>query len=218
MTEFLQAIMSFPTLIFTFFLCVCLVLGLMTIFGVLGFEAGDIDVDMDADMDADMDTGSAAEAVGLLSRFGLSGVPITLVISFLSLFGWFISLMFQIVLLNHITIPFLNYLFGFVTFLVSLAVSIWLTAMACKPLRKTFKSQDGIRNRHLIGQIATVRSGSVSMSYGEAVLDYEGAGLLLRIRAEEIQGFKKGDKVVLLEYLEDVQAYKVISEDEFRGI
>ena len=215
MTEFLQAIMSFPTIVYTFFLCICLILGLLTIIGVLGFEVGDID------LDADMDAGEGlnpAEAVGFLSRFGLGGVPITLVVSFLSLFGWFFSLAFQIFLLNYINIAFLYYLVALVSFLLSLVIAVFFTAIVCKPLRKAFKSQDGILNCHLIGQVAIVRSGSVTMTYGEAVMDYAGAGLLLRIRAEEGREFKKGDRVVLLEYLEDVQAYRVISEDEFRGI
>ena len=218
MTGFLQTMLSFPTVIFTFFMCLCLILWLMSVLGVIGFEAGDIDVDADIDIDMGGDGVHAAEAMGIMSRLGLGGVPITIVISLLSLFGWIFSFLFQAILLRYITFSLLYYLLGIVGFVVSLVASVWLTAKVCKPLRVSLKSQEAVKNRHLIGQVATVRSGSVSLTHGEAVMDHAGAGLLLRIRAEENQNFKKGDKVVLLEYLEDVQAYRVISEDEFRGI
>ncbi|MGE8311194.1 MAG: hypothetical protein ACN6QR_16800, partial [Pseudomonas protegens] len=32
------------------------------------------------------------------------------------------------------------------------------------------------------------------------------------------RAFKRGDRVVLLEYLEAQHAYRVITEDEFRGL
>jgi hypothetical protein len=70
MTEFLQTMLSFPTVIFTFFMCLCLILWLMTIFGLVGFEAGDIDVDVDVEAGI---SSSVGEAVGILSRFGLGG-------------------------------------------------------------------------------------------------------------------------------------------------
>ncbi len=213
MTEFLQTMLSFPTVIFTFFMCLCLILWLMTIFGLVGFEAGDIDVDVEAGVSS-----SVGEAVGILSRFGLGGVPITLVISLLSLFGWLFSALFQVFLLRHISTALIYYPLGCMVFIFSLFAAVWITAKICKPLRISLKSQEAVSNRHLIGQVATVRSATVSMTHGEAVMDYAGAGLLLRIRAEVSQEFKKGDKVVLLEYLDDIQGYRVISEDEFRGI
>ena len=70
----------------------------------------------------------------------------------------------------------------------------------------------------MLGQTAVVRSGRVTLSHGEALLENGGAGLILRVRADEACGFKRGDRVVLLEYLEAEHAYRVITEDEFKGI
>jgi hypothetical protein len=50
------------------------------------------------------------------------------------------------------------------------------------------------------------------------VLEDGGAGLILRVRADEALGFKRGDRVVLLEYLAAEHAYRVITEEEFRGV
>ncbi|MNQ46815.1 hypothetical protein D3C85_606410 [compost metagenome] len=63
-----------------------------------------------------------------------------------------------------------------------------------------------------------MRSGTVSPQFGEADLDDQGAGLILRVRADAAQGFKRGDRVVLLQYLEAEHAYRVVSEDEFKGL
>jgi len=70
----------------------------------------------------------------------------------------------------------------------------------------------------VLGQTAVVRSGRVTLEHGEAVLENGGAGLILRVRADEARAFKRGDRVVLLEYLEAQHAYRVITEDEFRGL
>ncbi len=212
MTHFLEAVLSFPTIIFSFFLCLSAVLGLLTIFGGFGLDVGDVEVDVGGEQ---MNVG---EAVGFLSRFGLNGVPITLVISLLSLFGWVVSFLLQSYILNHVKIGIIYYPLGFISLVISLVVAIYITGKICRPLRNIFKSQDAISNRHLIGQVATVRSSSVTGQYGEAVMSDGGAGLILRIRAEEGQEFKRGDRVVLLEFLEEQQGYRIISEDEFKGI
>ncbi|MGC3048282.1 hypothetical protein ACPTGU_30655, partial [Pseudomonas aeruginosa] len=52
--------------------------------------------------------------------------------------------------------------------------------------------------------------GRVSLELGVALLEDGGAGLILKGRAEEIEGFKRGDPVVLLEYLEAEHAYRVV--------
>lgn len=232
MSEFLHGVLSFPTVIFSFFLCLCFILWLLTAVGLLGFESGEIDLDLDVDINVgdmgshadigDVGHGVSAEAghaVGLLTRFGLNGVPITLVISFLSLFGWIVSYLLQIFLLNYISVSVIYYPLGFAIMVGALVVSVYLTAQICKPLRASvFKSQESISVRHFIGRVVTVRSSNVSMKYGEAVMDDGGAGLILRVRAEDSLGLKRGDQVVLLEYLVDVEAYRVISEDEFKGI
>jgi len=72
--------------------------------------------------------------------------------------------------------------------------------------------------KSVLGQTAVVRSGRVTLQQGEVALEDGGAGLILRVRADESYGFKRGDRVVLLEYLEAEHAYRVVSEDEFNGL
>ena len=77
---------------------------------------------------------------------------------------------------------------------------------------------EAISSKSVLGQVAVVRSGRVTASHGEAVLEDGGAGLILRVRADEALGFKRGDRVVLLEYLAAEHAYRIITEEEFRGV
>lgn len=212
--SFFSSMLSFPTVIYSFFLCVCVILWLLTALGMLGFEGADADV---SGVGGGLDHHIASEAMGLLSRFGLNGVPITLMVTLLALFGWVISFLAQSLILKHFPGIF-YYLAGLVVFVVSFVATVFLTAKVCRPLRVVFKSQSAPRNQHLIGHVVTVSSLTVDPNYGEAFMDDGGAGLLLQIRAESLQQLKKGDKVVLLEYLHDISAYRVISEDEFKGI
>ena len=91
-------------------------------------------------------------------------------------------------------------------------------AAICRPLRPLFHKVEAISSKSVLGQVAVVRSGRVTASHGEAVLEDGGAGLILRVRADEALGFKRGDRVVLLEYLAAEHAYRVITEEEFRGV
>ena len=71
--------------------------------------------------------------------------------------------------------------------------------------------------KHVIGQVAVVRSSRVDDKFGEAILEDGGAGLLLRVRSRNNKIFNKGDKVVLLERHEESGTYSVISENEFNS-
>jgi hypothetical protein len=53
------------------------------------------------------------------------------------------------------------------------------------------------------------------MTFGEATVEDGGAGLIVKVRAFKDEVFARGDKVVLLEYIEAENIYKVISEQEF---
>lgn len=215
--SFLGYMLSFPTVIYSFFLCICIILWLLTVLGLLGLEGAEIDASDIGDAGAGPDYHIAGEAMGLLSRFGFNGIPITLLVTLLALFGWVISFLAQSLILKHFSSIF-YYLAGLVVFLVSFVATVYLTAIVCRPLRIVFKSQTALRNKHLIGRVVTVSSLTVDSNYGEAFMEDGGAGLLLQIRAHVQQQLKKGDKVVLLEYLQDISAYRVISEEEFKGI
>ncbi len=227
MENFISNIASFPTVLYTVLLAVCIVLILITIIGAADLDIDGLDVDIDgldvdADLNADVDieTGNMSGATNLLTgflvKYKLVGVPITITLTLLTCIGWLMS--YYIV---HFFVPFergsmMRYLVGLPIFLGTLFASAKLTGVLISPIRKALKDADKQKEKLIIGQTATVRSSKVDASFGEALLDDGGAGLILKIRTDGTEEFKTGDKVVVFEMLDKSNAiYRVISEEEF---
>lgn len=206
MEIFLQVSLAFPTVIFSFLLCLAVVYWVIVAFGLI-----EIDV-----LDVEADSALEGPAAALLSKLKLRDVPLTLVLTLLSFFAWFISYFAD--LLGLLPLEWLRYPLGVVVAVLALMLAVAPTRLLCAPLRPLFLKLEVTSSKSVLGQTAVVRSGRVTASHGEAVLEDGGAGLILRVRADEQLGFKRGDRVVLLEYLEAQHAYRVITEDEFRGV
>ena len=93
--------------------------------------------------------------------------------------------------------------------LVLLVVSVPLTGLALHPLRPLFANLAGPEAASFLGREATVRSPKVGASQGEVDLDDGGAGLILKVRSSD-ETFLRGERVVLVEYLPEQNAYRVI--------
>ena len=216
MDPFYQNISSFPTAIFTLVLAICILYWLLAVFGIvdldiLGFDA------LDADFDLDSEVSTANALAGVMLKFGLNGVPVTIIISFLSLFGWLASYYCMHYLAALIPAGVLFYLFGMLVLIASFWLAVLLTAMIVKLLHPFFRKVEQQTIKRILGQSAVVRTSKVTDSFGEAFLNDGGAGLILKVRSNNDQTFVKGDKVVLLEYLESDNVYRVISEQDFNS-
>jgi len=213
MDPFYQNIASFPTAVFTFVLAICVLYWLFAVLGVVDLDVLDID-----GLDVDFDTGSEANALaGVMLKFGLNGVPITIIVSFLSLFGWLLSYYCVHYLSPYIPEGLFDILFGLVVLIGAFWVAVMITAMVVKFLRPFFQKMEQQTTKRVLGQTAVVRTSKVNNSFGEAFLNDGGAGLILKVRSIDDKVFAKGDKVVLLEYLEANNIYRVISEQDFNA-
>lgn len=213
MELFLLTALSFPTAIYSFLLCVVVIYWLVVAAGLL--EVDLLDVEADSVMEG---AGQTEGLAGLLYKFKLDGVPVTLALSLLFFFAWFMCYFAELWLLRHLPLGILRYPLGLLVIVAALLLAAPLCAALCRPLRPLFRKVEAISSKSVLGQVAVVRSGRVTLRHGEAVLEDGGAGLILRVRADEAKGFKRGDRVVLLEYLAAEHAYRVITEDEFRGV
>ncbi|MFP6862439.1 hypothetical protein [Pseudomonas sp.] len=214
MDIFLQNALAFPTLIFSFLLSLMMVYWLFAALGAVEIDV--LDIEGDSALEGD---GLQAEGLaGLLLKLGLGGVPITIVLTLLAMFSWVISYLIESLLLSHLPLGWLRYPLGLVVAVGVLFVAVPPAAALCKPLRKLFLKFEAPASRSFLGQTAVVRSSRVTLNHGEATLEDGGAGLILKVQADELKGFKRGDHVVLLEYLEAENAYRVLSEEEFNGI
>ena len=214
MDPFYQNISSFPTAIFTFILALCVLYWLLAVFGIVDIDFLDIEgIETDFELDSEVSTADAL--TGVMLKFGLNGVPVTIIISFLSLFGWLASYYSVHFLSPLIPEGILYYLFGLLVFIAAFWLALLLTAIIVRLLRPFFYKVEQQTIKRVLGQSAVVRTSKVTGSFGEAVLNDGGAGLILKVRSINDQTFAKGDKVVLLEYLANENIYRVISEHDF---
>lgn len=98
-----------------------------------------------------------------------------------------------------------------------LYVSAIITAVLIKPLRPIFLASNQEVQKQILGQVAVVRTGEVNRSFGEAYLEDGGAGLIIKVRSYKDEVFKRGEKVVLLEYVAGEHIYRVVSEADFQN-
>jgi hypothetical protein len=211
MDPFYQNIASFPTLFFTLILALCFVYWLVAVLGIVDLDALDIDMP-EGDADA---SGSANGLAGLLLKLSLNGVPLTITISFLALFGWLISYFAVYFIFPILPDGLLEYLVGLPILIGSLYTSVLITAQVIKPLKPMFENMNKNTVKNVLGQTAIVRSLRLDTNFGEVQLSDGGAGLIFKARTINNETYKKGDRVVLLEYIKEKHVYRVISEAEF---
>lgn len=215
MNPFHQTVTSFPTVIYTFLLIICLLYWIVAVLGLV-----DLDI-LDLDYDGDIDGADSAEAqtgiAGLLLKFGLGGVPLTITLTIISLVGWLLCYYASYFAKQIIPTQLLNFIAGIAIFFLATYLSILTTAQIIKPIRKLFAKLDIDETKHIIGQVAVVRSAVANQERGEAYMSDGGAGILLNVRASGDEEFRKGDEVVVIEKLNNTNLYRVIAKSEFNG-
>lgn len=217
MDPFYQNIASFPTAFFTFFLVICLLYWLVAVLGFIDLDVLDIDIpDPDGQLGVNQTDLSTPDVLaGLMLKLGLYGVPVTIIVSFIALFGWFTCYFIVHFFFGLVPDGLLRYLAGLPVLLGTLYVAVMLTAIVIKPIRPFFKKASQNTVKEVLGQTAIVRTSKVNSSFGEVFLANGGAGLIFKARSTGDEVFNKGDRVVLLEYKEVENVYRVISEKEF---
>jgi len=196
---------QFPTVIYTVLLAVVVIYWLVGMLGLIDLDfSGDLDVDVDADADADI-----GALTGLLLTFGLTGVPFTLVISIIILVCWLISFYLQFYLLTWLPDGWLYYLMATVASFLVFVISLPVTAVLIRPLKGMFNSVETASSNNLVGKDATIATGTVSETFGQARVFNDGAEILLDVRCDPQHKLSMGDKVLLIEYQQDSHTYIV---------
>lgn len=221
MDPFYQNIGSFPTLIYTILLVVCVFYWAGAVLGFVDLDVIDLDLDSlgleAADANPDSPHSTPDVLAGLMLRFGLVGVPVTVSISILVLIGWLLCYYIVHFIFGFIPGSFLKFAAGIPVFFGTLYLSARITSVLIKPLRPLFEKATQETIKQVLGQTAIVRTSRVDNDFGEATLDDGGAGLILKIRTTGTDRFKTGDRVVIYEKLSEQNIYRVISEEEFVG-
>ncbi|OXL23376.1 OB-fold-containig protein [Psychrobacter sp. DAB_AL32B] len=207
---FITKISLYPTVIFTGLVMFVSLYWLVSLIGMVDMdtvEFGDSGSDTNVS-----DLSSTGFFTGLMLKLGLYGVPLIIILSLVSLIGWLLSYVYTSFLHQRIDSGILYYLFGTGALVFVLVVSMWLTGIIISPIRKSIAKIPKRNAANNIGKTAIVRTLSVTDKHGEAELNDGGAGLILKIRRDSDsveQPLKQGDKVLLVEYLNDSGAYRV---------
>lgn len=211
MDPFYNIVLSFPTIVFTFLLALAVIYWLLTVLGLVGIEL------LDFDLDAADSVNSLNVFSGLLFKLGLNGVPLTIVISLIALSGWVLSFLAVYFIFPLVPFTWLQYLIGIPVLFGVLYVAALTTAALIKPLRPVFLASNQEVQKQILGQTAVVRTGEVNRAFGEAYLEDGGAGLIVKVRSYKDEVFKRGDRVVLLEYVAGENVFRVVSEADFNN-
>lgn len=208
MTEFLNTALTFPTLIYSVLLAFCTVYWLLAATGIVDLDA------VDGWVATDGDSVEPSAIAGMLAKLGLSGVPMMLVLTVLSLFGWLITYFVQLFLLQHVPDA-LRWIVGAGVAIVALLPGALAASLALRPLAALIHRLRPPVPPSVLGRAGAVISAHADTDTGRAHFDDGGAGLILQVRTLPGERFSRGDRVVLIEHLEPGNTYRVISETAF---
>lgn len=203
---FITKISLYPTIVFTGLVMFVTLYWMVSLLGMADMDTVDIG---DASGEG-ADLTSSGFVSGLLLKFGLYGVPLIVILSLISLIGWLLSYFYTSFLHQNFDSGILYYLFGTGALIFVLVISMWLTGIIISPIRNKIAKIPRRNAASNIGKIAVVRTLSVTDKHGEVELNDGGAGLILKIRSDINDGsLKQGDRVMLVEYLEAANTYRV---------
>ena len=226
MIDFLETCLTFPTVIYSVLLAVCVIYWLLAMTGLFDTDALDgllmgdghfFHVDAGHGVHGHHgDSGDSTATAGMLARLGLSGVPIMIVLTVLIFIGWFATYFMHLLVLRHLPDG-LRILAGIATLLGALVPGVLLTSLLLRPVAKLMAKLQPKTAASILGRAGKVISPVVDAQGGRAEFDDGGAGLILQVRAPPGITFARGERVVLLSHDAHANTHAVISESEFNN-
>jgi len=196
----IDLMVSFPTVIFTVPLIVCLLWFLLGLI-MSGFEIGEGDLDLDLDHDGHVD---AFEHFAGAMHLGALGLPLAMLM--LSLAAWAASLLFSIGMHTVGVSNAFTILGGLV---LGLVVGLSFVAKVGGALGRALTTEQGAERSAAIGCMCKVRTLEVTETFGDAeVLTGPMRSSIVRVRAKPGR-FHRGDVALVVEFDADHDAYWV---------
>lgn len=214
MDAFLQAIMGFPSVVYT------ALLGAVLIYWAVVLVMG-IDVDNQADAshhgpeldsldhahhDGELDGGdphhhgaldTAHDVFDLLGTVALKRVPLTVRLSLVVIFAWLVSVLAWISLAPLMPAALPLWTLRATLAVVSALAGLRLAGWAARPLVPVFTPKHAPSQSALAGRDGEVTTGRVDRSFGQILVNDGGAGLLVDARYEGGAPLPKGARVVV---------------------
>ena len=234
MNEFLQTALTFPTVVYSMLLTVSALYWVVASTSLADGDAIDAlsgghghvhvhdgHVHVGGHADAGHGHGHAhgedtAGAAAMLSRLGLRGIPLMVIATVFSLMGWLGTYFVQLLALPRVPEG-LRAPAGAAVMVAMLVPALLATSLLLRPLGRRLAKLNAGLSPSLIGQTGVIITPSLSGDYGQASVDDGGAGLILQVRLDAPNALRRGDRIVLIEYLDGQNAYRVVSEQQFLG-
>lgn len=223
MSEFFASAFTFPTAIFSALLIPVLLYWISVILGAADLDLVDgmfegldggvegLDGLGSGDVDADLD----GHGDGVLAALGLAGVPLTVSLSLLVFFGWFLTFS-AMELFGHLELGILGgTLLAVVILALSTLLSFVLTAAVATRLRPAFVVRGAIGRSELVDKICLVTTQRVDENFGQAeVLDDDGASLLIQVRSTPDNAIARGQRALIYKYQRDDEVFWISPLDK----
>lgn len=206
--DFLQTALTFPTLAYSILLCVCAVYWLLA---ATGLADGDT---VDGLFGLDGDAGDAGAAAAMIARLGLGGVPLMVIATTLAFTGWLGTYFVQLLVLDRVPED-VRTLAGAGTLLGMFVLAVAATSVVLRPVGRALARLGPGEAPSLLGRSGVIVTPTLTADYGQAAFDDGGAGLILQVRYDDSTPLQRGDRIVLIEYIEGQNAYRVVSEQQF---
>jgi hypothetical protein len=163
MTEFLSAAFAFPAVIFGAALVVVVCFWLLVLAGAAGPDSFDSDLD--------------SEAVG----FG--GVPVSVSVSLSVVICWFTGLTGSVLVLRSGATGTPRAALHLAVLAGSLLIAWGVVRMLVRRFRRFFPAEPPPSRKDFVGQVCTIRTGSVSARFGQAeVAAADGSTAIVQVR------------------------------------
>ena len=197
--EFFNIALTFPTAIFSTLLLIVIGFWLIALLGFADIDMleGDVDVHV-----GESDTGS----------LGFGGVPLTVSLSLAIVISWFCSFYAHKFFAYLLGDGVMFYVLGIAMMLGCFFVSLLVTAILVKPLRKFFQSKEAASKSDFIGLECVIATGKVTTSFGQGKVQINGTEQLIEIRCDEDKAFSLGDIAVLIEHNDVANTYTVVEK------
>ena len=170
--------------------------------------AGSADAALDGlDPGIDADHPSPGLLATMLSALKLTSVPLTVSLSFVTLFGWLVSFLLTVHVAPLLPVPELLAGFGIAT--TAFVTGTVGASLAVRPLSGLFHTERGRGNRSFIGSIVTINTGKVTDRFGQAEVTERDHHLIVQVRDSSEQGLTKGDRALLVRWDGDGEAFIV---------
>ncbi|MDQ3405345.1 MAG: hypothetical protein M3548_18470 [Actinomycetota bacterium] len=182
MGAFVDTVLRFPVVLFTFLLVVVIVFWLLVLAGA--FDADSVD-----------------SGDGFADGLGFGTVPLSIALSLMIVVAWFLSLVATVFIQDAALSPPITLVLSIAALLAALVAALLVTRIVVLPLRRLFPEANVASRNDFVGLPCVVRTGSVDLTFGQAeVTAADGSSAIVQVRKAGDDPLRAGGTAVIYDY------------------